>query len=72
MVLDVELSVRMVSEDSTCTAAREVSSAAADSCSRQHRTAACGVRYNFQSFMQWSGNKERFCANQNTKESRRI
>ena len=41
----------MVSEDSMCTAAREVSCAAAA------RAAVCGVRHNFQNFMQWSGNK---------------
>ena len=47
----------MISEDSTCTAAREVSSSAAASCSRQHRAEVCGVRHNFQKFMQCSGNK---------------
>ena len=40
----------MVSEDSTCTAARKVSCAAAA------RAAVCGVRHNSQKFMQWSGN----------------
>ena len=42
----------MVSEDLTCTAAREVYCAAADA-----RAAVCGVRHNFQKFMQWSRNK---------------
>ena len=41
----------MVSEDSTCTAAREVSCAAAA------RAAVCGVRHNSQNVMRWSGNK---------------
>ena len=41
----------MVSEDSTGTAAREVSCAAAA------REAVCGVRHTSQNFMQWSGNK---------------
>ena len=40
----------MVSEDSTCAAAREVSCAAAA------RAAVCGVWHNSQNFMQWSGN----------------
>ena len=63
----------MVSEDSTCTAAREVSSATAASCSRQLRAAVCGVRHNFQNHMQYGAETtERFCVNQNTKESRRI
>ena len=48
----------MISEDSTCNAADEVSSAAA-SCSRlqRGRLAVYGVRHKFQNFMQWSGNK---------------
>ena len=46
----------MVSEDSTCTAAREPSSAAA-SYSREQKAAACGVRHNVQTDTQWSGNK---------------
>ena len=46
----------MVSEDSTCTAAREASSAAASHSSEQ-RAAACGVRHNVQTDIQWSGNK---------------
>ena len=56
----------MVSEDSTRTAARAVSCAAAA------REAVCGVRHNLKKFMRWSGNKERFCANQKTKDSPRI
>ena len=64
----------MVSEDSTCTAAREVSSAAAVSCSRQQRESG-GVRCAAK-LKKFSCNgaetKERFCANQNTKESRRL
>ena len=56
-----------------CTAAREVSSAAAASGSRQQRSGVCGVRHNFQNYMQYGAEtKEPFCANQNTKESRRI
>ena len=57
-----------------CTAAREVSSAAAPSGSRQQRVApVCGVRHNFQNHMQYGAETtERFCVNQNTKESRRI
>ena len=48
----------MVSENATCTDAREVSpAAAAASFSRQQRAAVCGVRHNFRNFMQWSGNK---------------
>ena len=46
----------MVSEDSTCTAAREPSSAAA-SYSREQKAAACGVLHNVQTDTQWSGNK---------------
>ena len=46
----------MVSQDSTCTAAREASSAAA-SYSRDQRAAACGVRHNFQTDIHFSGNK---------------
>ena len=46
----------MVSQDSTCTAAREASSAAA-SYNRKQRATACGVRHNFQTDIQWSGNK---------------
>ena len=46
----------MVSEDSTCTAAHEASSAAA-SYSRKQRAAACGVRHNVQTDIQRSGNK---------------
>ena len=56
-----------------CTAAHEVSSAAAASGSRQQRSAVCGVRHNFENYMQYGGEtKERVLANQNTKESRRI
>ena len=56
-----------------CTAAREVSSDAAASGSRQQRAAVCGVRHNFQNYMHYGAEtKERSCANQNTKESRRI
>ena len=47
----------MVSEDSTCTAAREASSVAAASCSREQRAEVCGVRHKFQSYIQRSGNK---------------
>ena len=47
----------MVSEDTTCTAAREVSSAASASCSRQQRPAVCGVRHNCQNFMLGRGNE---------------
>ena len=47
----------MVSQDSTCTAAREASSAAAASYSREQRAAACGVRHNVQTGIKWSGNK---------------
>ena len=47
----------MVSQDSTCTAAREASSAAAASYSREQRAAACGVRHNVQTSIKWSGNK---------------
>ena len=46
----------MVSQDSTCTAAREASSAAA-SYSRDQRAAACGVWHNFQTDIHLSGNK---------------
>ena len=46
----------MVSQDSTCTAAREASSAAA-SYSRDQRAAACGVRRNFQTDIHMNGNK---------------
>ena len=46
----------MVSEDTTCTAAREASSAAA-AYSREQRAAACGVWHNVQTVIQWSGNK---------------
>ena len=65
----------MVSENSTCTAAREVSSAAAASCSRQQRArerrcAVCGIT--FKITCNGAETKERFCANQNTKESGRI
>ena len=47
----------MVSQDSTCTAAREVSSAAAASYRREQRAAGCGVRHNVQTGIKWSGNK---------------
>ena len=47
----------MVSQDSTCTAAREASSAAGAFYRREQRTAACGVRHNFQTDIQRSGNK---------------
>ena len=47
----------MVSQDSTCTAAREASSAAAASYSREQRAAACGVRHNVQTGIKWSGNQ---------------
>ena len=59
----------MASEDSMhCTAAREVSSAAAASGSRQQGSAVCGVRHNFQNYVQYGAEtKERFRANQNTK-----
>ena len=44
-----------------CTAAREASSAAAASGSRQQRLAECGVRHNFQNYMQYGAEtKERF------------
>ena len=46
----------MVSQDSTCTAAREASSAAAYY-SREQRAAACGVRHNVRTDIQWRGNK---------------
>ena len=50
-----------------CTAAREVSSASASG-SRQQRSAVCGVRHNFQNYMQYGAKtKERFCASLNTK-----
>ena len=57
-----------------CTAAREVSSAAAASGSRQQRVApVCAVRHNFQNYMQYGAEtKEPFCANENTKTSRSI
>ena len=56
-----------------CTTAREVSSDAAASGGRQQRAAVCGVRHNFQNHMQYGAETtERFCVNQNTKESRRI
>ena len=59
--------------DVHCTAALEVSSDAAASGSRQQRAAVCGARHKFQNYMQHRAEtKERFCANQNTKESRRI
>ena len=47
----------MVSECSTCTAAREASSATAASCSREQRAAVCDVRRNVQKYIPWSGNK---------------
>ena len=47
----------MESQDSTCTAAREASSAAAASYSREQRAADCGVRHNVQTGIKWSGNK---------------
>ena len=47
----------MVSQDSTCTAAREASFAVAASYSREQRAAACGVRHNVQTGIKWSGNK---------------
>ena len=43
----------MVSEDLTCTAAREASSASAASCSRQQRAAVCGVRHNLKKYMHY-------------------
>ena len=46
-----------MSQDSTCTAAREASSAAAASYSREQRAAACGVRDNVEIGIKWSGNK---------------
>ena len=46
----------MVSQDSTCTAARDEFSAAA-SYSREQKAAACCVRHNFQSDIEWIGNK---------------
>ena len=51
VMLDRVFRQRMVSKDSTCTAAREVS------CAVAARAAVCGVRHNSQNFMQWSGNK---------------
>ena len=48
----------MVSQDSTCTAAREGSAvAAAASYSREQRATACGARRNVQTGIKWSGNK---------------
>ena len=47
----------MVSKDSTCTAAREASSAATASYSREQRAAACSVRHNIQTGIKWSENK---------------
>ena len=47
----------MVSQDSTCAAAREASSAAAASYSREQGAAACGVRHNVQTGIKWSGKK---------------
>ena len=47
----------MISQDSTCAAAREASSAAAASYSREQGAAACGVRHNVQTGIKWSGNK---------------
>ena len=56
----------MLSEDVHCTVAREVSSDAAASGSRQQKAAVCGVRHNFQNYTQYGAEtKERFCANQN-------
>ena len=49
----------MISRDSTCTAAREASSAAATSYSRERRAVACGVRHNVQTGIKWSGNKKK-------------
>ena len=62
----------MVSEYSTCTVqyccARRVFCCC---CFWEQRVApVCGVRHNFQNYMQYGAEtKERFCANQNTKES---
>ena len=50
----------MISQDSTCTAAREASSAAAASYSREQRTAAFGVRHNVQTGIKCSGNENDF------------
>ena len=47
----------MISQDSTCTASHETSSAAAASYSRERRAAACGVRHNVQTVIKRSGNK---------------
>ena len=47
----------MVSQDSTCTAAREASSASAASYSREQRAAACDVRHNVPTGIKWIGNK---------------
>ena len=44
-----------VGADSTCTAARWGASVAAASYSRKQRTAVCGVRHDFQNYIQWSG-----------------
>ena len=57
----------MVSDDSTCTAAREASSAAA-SYSIEQRVVACGVRHKVQTDIQWSGNKRTIlCQSENQK-----
>ena len=56
----------MVSQDSTCTAAREASSAAA-SYSRDQRASACGVRHNFQTGIHLSGNKTILCQSEHQK-----
>ena len=62
--------------DVHCTAAREVSSAAAASGSRQQRWGVCSVRHNFLNYLRYGGygaeTKERFYANLNMKYSRRI
>ena len=54
-------------QDSTCTAAREASSAAAASCSREQKAAVCG-----KTFKITCKTKRRFWANQSTQKSRRI
>ena len=47
----------MISQYSTRSAAREASSAAAASYSREQRAAACGVRHNVQTGIKWNGNE---------------
>ena len=74
VVLDIELCVSAWYHKTRCALLRSrCLLLAAASCGSQQRAAVCGVRQNFQNYMQYGAEtKEPFCANENTKTSRSI